>query len=496
MAQSECNRSNNNWNNCIFFVKIMDVLSMKKNIFNNNLNSVLLIISLVIFGINQLPFLLDMRPVMYDEPWYMNPALNLLHGNGLQNTLVGTGGNVNYVAPLIMAVGMAMFGETLLVARMMAVACGLISILILHLIMNELKCTKWSRIIGYGLFLSISILNSTFRYVRPEFAVALFVLLGLLFVIRYERDHDWCNMIGLAITIYLASCSHPYSLYMFALIGCSLLWEVIETKDWKRIWQMLLLVVSAIAVVLSMVYLNSILNESLDSNSIMSRFSMMNAIEAIKISMKHVFIKHGIYTIPFLALNLYAIVKIKHVRWIAIPNIVFVFTFPILFSTDLAMVGNSALYYSLVSIIVCCYVVNQLFEKKINSRMQIGILIIMSLLCVFNWGVSTAFNYLKRYEKCNTILAKDIDVLVPDNSLVYGAIRFWPFKMKSTYFCDHNGKENVPSEFDFLILNSQDEYTYKDVAIMQHVVATKDQYELIYTKQTKQYGIVTIWKHL
>ena len=474
----------------------MEISSIKKNIVNNNLSAVLLTVSLVIFGLNQLPFLLDMRPVMYDEPWYMNPAFNLLHGNGLRNTLVGTGGNVNYVAPLIMAVGMAMFGETLLVARMMAVACGFISILILHLIMNELKCTKWGRIIGYGLFLSISIFNSTFRYVRPEFAVVLFVLLGLLFVIRYGRDHDWCNLIGLAISIYMASCSHPYSLYLFALIGCSLLWEVIETKDWKRIWHMLLLVVSAIAVVLSMVYLNSILNENLYSNGIMSRFSMMNAIEAIKVSMKHVFIKHGIYTIPFLAINLYAIVKNKHVRWIAIPNLVFVFTFPILFSTDLAMVGNSALYYSLVSIIVCCYVVNQVFGEKINKGKQVGVLIVMLLLCVFNWSVSTAFNYLKRYEKCNTILAKDIDEIVPDNSLVYGAIRFWPFKMKSTYFCDHNGKENVPSEFDYLILNSQDEYYYKGVAIMQHVEATKAQYELIYTKQTKQYGIVTIWKHL
>ena len=87
-------------------------------------------------------------------------------------------------------------------------------------------------------------------------------------------------------------------------------------------------------------------------------------------------------------------------------------------------------------------------------------------------------------------------ISIPDDALVYGAIRFWPFKMKSTYFCDHNGKDNVPSEFDYLILNSQDEYSYKDLAIVQHIVATKDQYELIYTKQTKQYGIVTIWKHL
>jgi hypothetical protein len=160
------------------------------------------------------------------------------------------------------------------------------------------------------------------------------------------------------------------------------------------------------------------------------------------------------------------------------------------------MVGNSVLYYSLVSIIVSCYVVNQFFNENISHRKQIGILIILLSFCIFNWGVSTAFNYLKRYEKCNTILAKDIDSIIPDNALIYGAIRFWPFKMKSTYFCDHNGKENVPSEFDYLILNSQDEYSYKDVAIMQNVEATKDQYELIYTKQTKQYGIVTIWRHL
>lgn len=493
MAKNRRNRNNSNWSNSVF--------SMNHNIliqyvYHNKCNLLILIGSLVVFGINQLPFLLDMRPVMYDEPWYMNPAFNLLHGNGLQNTLVGSGGNVNYVAPLIMAGGMAIFGETLLVARMMAVLCGFISLLILHLVMNELKCNQWNRFIGFGLFLSISILNSTFRYVRPEFAVSLFVLLGLLFVVRYERNHNWYDIIGLAISIYFASCSHPYSLYLFALIGGSLLWNVIEKKDWKRIWHMLLLVVSAIGVVISMIYLNNILNNSLGSSGIMNRFSMMNAIEAMKVSMKHVFIKHGIYTIPFLALNLYTIVKIKNVRWIAIPNVVFVFTFPILFSTDLAMVGNSALYYSLVSIIVCCYVLDQLFDEKIHNRKQVGILIVMLLFCVLNWGVSTAFNYFKRYEKCNTILAKDIDSIVPDNSLVYGAIRFWPFKMKSTYFCDHNGKENNPSEFDYLILNSQDEYYYKDVAIVQHVVATKDRYELIYTRNTKQYGVVTIWKHL
>lgn len=469
--------------------------SIKNVKYNNKL--IVLGVALLVYILNQIPFLLDMRPIMYDEPWYMNPAFNLIHGNGLHNTLVGSGGNVNFIAPLLMAGAMKILGESLLTVRLVAVICGFASIFILHFIMNELECHGLSRVFGYGIFLSISIINSTFRYVRPEFAAALFVLLGILFTLRYHRSRSLKDIIGISVSIYLASCSHPYSLYLFALIGCSLLHNIIKTKEWRQLYHMLILIITAGLVVITLVTMNKIVNDAETSNGIMNRFSMGNAMEAMVVSMKHVFIKHGVYTIPFLLVQVYTAIKYKTLRWITIPNLIFIFTFPLLFSTDLAMVGNSVLYYSLLSIVVCCMLIKDWFcQFNISNKRQSLLLLLCILFCIFNWGISTTFNYIKRYEKCNSILAKDIDTIVPDNSLVFGSIRFWPFKMNSTYYCDHNGMENIPTEYDYLILSSVDEQLFKDTELMKRIEDSKEKYKTIYTRNTKQYGTITIWRHL
>ena len=470
---------------------------MKRNHFNIKLtNRLVLIIALIVFALNQLPFLLDMRPVMYDEPWYMNPAYNLLNGKGLVNDLVGSGGNVNNIAPMIMAGFMALFGTILLVARCAAVCCGFVAVVILHLIMNELNVNKWARGITYGVFLSISIINSVFRYVRPEFAVALFVLIGLLFACRYHRTHSCGDAVGLTIFIYVASCSHPYALYLFALIGCTLLWDVICTKDWKRMFHMMLFVLSAILVIVSLIYVNRSVNAAVSSDAILHRFSIVNALEAMCVSMKHVFIKHGVYTFLFLIINIYALVKYKEIRWLVIPNVVFVFTFPILFSSDLNMVGNNALYFSIISIVLSGYVINRIVNNdNIGHRKQVIILVLSSLIIIGNMGISIAFNYIKRYEKCNSVLKNDIDVIIPDNSLIFGSIRFYPFKMNGTWYCEVNRKKNVPNHYDYLILSSQDEVISGNQGLMKKVLDKKYEYEQIYLKQTKQYGVITIWRY-
>ena len=452
---------------------------MKRNHFNIKLtNRLVLIIALIVFALNQLPFLLDMRPVMYDEPWYMNPAYNLLNGKGLVNDLVGSGGNVNYIAPMIMAGFMALFGTNLLVARCAAVCCGFVAVVILHLIMNELN------------------VNKVFRYVRPEFAVALFVLIGLLFACRYHRTHSCGDAVGLTIFIYVASCSHPYALYLFALIGCTLLWDVICTKDWKRMFHMMLFVLSAILVIVSLIYVNRSVNAAVSSDAILHRFSIVNALEAMCVSMKHVFIKHGVYTFLFLIINIYALVKYKEIRWLVIPNVVFVFTFPILFSSDLNMVGNNALYFSIISIVLSGYVINRIVNNdNIGHRKQVIILVLSSLIIIGNMGISIAFNYIKRYEKCNSVLKNDIDVIIPDNSLIFGSIRFYPFKMNGTWYCEVNRKKNVPNHYDYLILSSQDEVISGNQGLMKKVLDKKYEYEQIYLKQTKQYGVITIWRY-
>lgn len=456
-------------------------------------NLLLLIGSFLVFAMNQLPFLLDMRPIMYDEPWYLNPAYNLLHGDGLRNTLVGSGGNVNFVAPVLMAGTMLIFGESLLVVRLLAVGCGFIGIWVLHLILNEVQASNWTRILTLGMFLSISLINSVFRYVRPEFAVALFFLIGMLFTLRYNRTHSWLDMLLLCVSVYLASCSHPYSLLFFAYVGIYMLIDCLQKREYCRIYQLLLLLVSAMLVIISLFVVNNYANPNAAINSILGRLSFSNVQIAMCVSMMHVFIKHGVYTIPFLLFNIYAIVKHTNIRWLAIINILFIFTFPIIFSSDLSMVGNSVLYFSLVSIILFAFC--GILEKQLSVRKRKMFLILCVVFCMVNFAISTTFNYLKRYEKCNSILEEDIDVLIPDNATVFGPIRFWPFKMNTNYFCDHNEKEMIPSEFDYLLFNSVDELLYQNVPIVQGVKTSMDKYELIYTKKTKQYGLVTIWKH-
>lgn len=465
-----------------------------QNKYNNKYNLLILIGSLVIFAINQLPCLVDMRPVMYDEPWYMNPAYNLMNGNGLLNTLVGSGGNTNFVAPLMMAGMMSIFGPSLLVVRMVAVICGFITLWILHLILNEIKASSWTRVLTLGIFVSISLINSVFRYVRPEFAVAMFVMMGLLFTLRYIRTQSWMDMILLCISVYLASCSHPYSLYFFAFVGLHLLVNCIKLKDYRRISQILLLVVTAILVVISLLIVQQYANPNQTTNGILDRLSISSISAAIITCAKHVFLKHGVYTIPFFLINVYAIVKKIDIRWLAIVNIIFLCTFPFIFSSDLAMVGNSVLYFSLGSIIVFAAIFSDLEKSLTHNKLRV-VLILCLLFCIGNYSISIAFNYLKRYEKCNSILVKEVDSIIPDGALVFGAIRFWPFKMNTNYYCDHNGKELTPTEYDYLLFNSQDEMAYKDVHIVKNVKKSLDNYELIYTRDTKQYGTITIWKH-
>lgn len=456
----------------------------------------LLVVALLIFLFNQLPFLVDIRSVKYDEAWYMNPAYNLLNGNGLVNTLVGSGGNANFIVPMLMAGSMAVFGQSLLAARLTAVLGGLIAVFVLHLILNEINANKRARILTYAIFLSVTIINSTFRNVRPEFAAGLFMLIGILFTIRYIRTHSWCDIIGLSVSIYLSSCSHPYALYLFALIGCTLLFKIIQQKEWKRLSHMVLLVAAALLVIISLMYANKIFNHSSDATVFINRLTITSIYEAISTYLKMMFVRHGIYTIPFLLLNIFALIKYKEIRWLTISTILFVVTFPLIFSSDLHMLGNSIIYFSLLSIVLCAYLANSFFDAPmVNCKRRKIIFGLLCLYCLGNQAISMMYNYY-RYEKCNSILAKEISGIVPENKLIFGSMRFWPFLMNAEWFCEMNRKQNVPNKFEYIILSSQDvsERDELNPKIVKDVINKIEEYDIVYMRATKQYGLITIYK--
>ena len=94
-----------------------------------------LCVAIVVFLVNQLPFLSDVRPVMYDEAWYGNTAYSFAHGEGFLNTVVGTRGNSNFLLPLLTAGFMRLFGYNLLALRLPAVICGVLTLVLLSLCM-------------------------------------------------------------------------------------------------------------------------------------------------------------------------------------------------------------------------------------------------------------------------------------------------------------------------------------------------------------------------
>lgn len=108
-----------------------------------------LVVSVTFFLINQLPFLADMRGMGNDESWYANTAYNLTQGNGLHQTSVGYNGNSNCLAPIMQAVSFLLFGYSLFSVRIASVFCGVVTLLLLLFIMNELRVSKKGRILVF-----------------------------------------------------------------------------------------------------------------------------------------------------------------------------------------------------------------------------------------------------------------------------------------------------------------------------------------------------------
>ena len=462
---------------------------MKNLIFNIKSQYIILFFSLVIFAINQIPYLSDIRPVMYDEAWYINPAYNLFNGNGLYNTIVGSGGNANFLVPMLITLFMKVFGTSLFAIRLTSVFLGFISLFILHLILNEQQVSNKIRIIGYSLFLSILLINSLYRFVRPEFAVITFTLLGILFTLRYIKSNKLVDVIGLSLSVLLASVSHPFSLYFFFIIGIYLLVVCIKKRNLvNKIGHLLLLVGFAVLAIVLMTIVTKIYNDSslLKMSERVTEFNIFNAYLAC---MKHVFVKHAIYTLPFLCINILLIIVKSEYKWLSIINLFFVFSFPLVFSGDINMVGNSVAFFTVTSIVITVVFLNEIFlRRRYANHVFWG----MILFCLFNYSISLIYNYRIKYERCNSVLQAEVNEIIPDNSVVFGALRLYPFKMSSIYYSDHYRKQDYPASYDYLLINSQDERVYE----MYNTIKDKESdYTLIYERDTKQYGLVTVWKN-
>ena len=445
-------------------------------------------LAIIVFLINQLPNLVDVRPVMYDEAWYGDTAYNLAHGRGFLNSIVGTRGNSNFLLPLLTAGFMLLFGYNLLAIRLAAVFCGLITILFLWLSLKQMRVGKRSTVLALLYFVSISFYNTVFRFGRPECAAIMCMAIGLWFYLRYKDSESWLDIFALSIFVWLAGCAHPYSLLMFAILGAYIFIKAIRKKNWKVIAQLALLVIAAVGVIVVITYVSKTYNGP-SENYINDRFSIQNVLQALPVYYKDVFLsKTSIIILPLLLVLFYIIQKNNEHKELAIVGLIHLVFFPVLFSTDLMMVGLGVDYVIYVATLLIGPFLNQFVDKRKYA-------LVFITFCICNLCVSYYYNYGIKYERANSVLASDFSSIIPKGSKVFGPIRQWPMVMDTDYQSDHTSFPLEPIEkYDFVVLNSQDSPIYD--SYRHFVPINEDVMQLVYEKTTRQYGLVQIYRRV
>ncbi len=446
-------------------------------------------LAVLVFLINQLVNIVDLYPAGYDEAWYGNPAYNFAKGNGFLNTIVGSRGNANFLFPTIAGTFMHMFGYNLLAIRLANVFCGVLALVFLCLCFREMKVSWQSCALSFLFFVSIELYNYSFRLGRPEGCAMMCLSGGVWMYLRYKESQSWWDMVGLSFFTYIAACAHPFALLPFALMGVYQLIEIIQQKQWMRLWQLVLLLMAAIAAIASIAWVSNTYNIA-GEDYVETRFSPVNIILSVPKYVKSIFLnkRHVLYMLFLIFVTVFMVWRRSNHKDLALIALVHLTLFPILFSTDLNMVGFGSNYFVLIATILIAPFMDMIgYEKKWKASLFI-------IFCVCNLGVTYWFNYSKQYDCVNRILEYDFQQLIPRGSKIFGPIRQWLLVMETDYHSDHAYFPiNNQEYYDFIILNSQDVPNYPIYEKM--VPKNSELMELIYERDTKQYGLIQVYRN-
>ena len=445
-------------------------------------------VAIVVFLVNQLPFLSDVRPVMYDESWYGNTAYNFAQGDGFLNTVVGTRGNSNFLLPLLTAGFMRIFGYNLLAIRLPAVFCGLLTLVFLSLCMKQMRMEWKPQALTFLMFVSLTIFNTIFRFGRPECLAIMCTLGGIWFYLKYLERESWQNMLGLSVFVWLAGCAHPYALLLFGFLGIHLSVRTAKVKDMKGGCRLALLILAAVASVLAVAWVSKIYNGA-EESYVRDRFSAKDIWLAVPVYFKEAFLsKASLSFLPLMAILVVESFRDKKIQGLAWAALGVFLLFPFLFSTDLMMVGMGLDYVAAVGMVLTAP-----FFEKVLSQKKRWVTLGICACCLGCLGISYYFNYRVKYEKANSVLAEELPSIIPKNSKVFGPLRQWPMLMQTDYQSEHTVQpiEDVET-YDFFILNTQDTTFYSTYDLFLPVDESK--MELVYEKPTRQYGMIQVFK--
>ena len=456
--------------------------------------AIFLVVAVGVFLLNQLPCLQDMRPIFNDEAWYGNPAYNLINGNGLINTVVGSGGNENCLFPLIAALFFFLFGPSVLSIRLASVFCGVVTLVLIHLVLNETGTSSKGRIAALLSFVSLPMINTVFRMGRPESAALMCLTGGVLFYLKYCRTRSWRDILGLDLFCFLAINAHPFTALIFFLMGVVLLGDVIYKKSRGDLPKLLTLVLSAVMAFGLIALMYRLYNPSHQPSQMLERVSTEGWATAVKLYFNRLFVSrkvvNTILVIPVIVLASFLVheQRIRHLAWV---SLIYMVCFPLVFSTDFAMISIACLDYPvLLSVLLIGPLVDALPQIWAGwASMRKWVSSVFFVYCAACMALNAIYNYGMEYEKCNSVLVKEIDSVIPPGSSVFGPLKQWYFAKDTRYYSEFYRLE-LPEKFDYIISDSKSDKFWLFPSVMSKI---KD-YELVYSKKTRQYGEIAVYK--
>lgn len=441
----------------------------------------------LLFLINQLVFITDVRGVMYDEAWYASTGYNIAMGAGINNTIVGSGGDVNFIFPLFCALFLKIFGNSLFSIRLTAFFFGIITFFAICSYLKKCKFKTWTVLLTLFLFTSLTLFNTIFRFGRPECASIAFISIGIISFYGYLTNHSYISIVFLSISTILSGLAHPFALMPFCLMGIVLVWDSFKQHSFrKELPKLAFLLIAGISVIVTL-YLHAD-----NSAGISERYSISNIKNSIPFYYKELFLsRHVIETVTFVSITIYELLfcKNKLVKYLSIIGFATLILFPMLFTTDLMMVGLGLDYVAIIAVFIFP---NFIEDICAHLKRESIIHLAVTGFCIFNLALSYYYNFSVKYEKTNSVLEEELNNIIPESSNVFGPLRLWPFAMKTYYISDHYRKNLLEyDELDYIITSSQDLSTYTSY---QKYLSFLYEENVVYIKETQQYGTIKVYK--
>src|SRR5690554_1839641 len=464
-----------------------------QEIINNNLLLTITVIYLIIYSIN----LGNQRPIFVDEAWYSNPAYNFYLGGWIQITNVGSGGDSNFIFPLIQGILFKILGFSLSVARFTSVLGGMFSTYLFYRIFKSLKIENMAILIALFTFWGIILYHATFTMSRPESWSIPFVLFSLLSTLLYFFKKKTKFIILAGVGSGLAFLTHPDTITFIFVNGVMLLLVTIYQKRYFNILWFVMPVFLAGAVFIlnyqyildSPYFLNTIESRSINNSGVINNI-VNNLIENIKfytLPSKTKFFNSLLLTI-FLLSGLFFKRKNNYLFISSLYGIAIWFISIILFAKTAYLFQ----YVFIFSIINIAIIANYL--KKYQT-VCFGFTILMVFAAI-------GTNYT-RIDNIHSTLAEDWSKgIIPDNSKVFGPLELWYFVPDTRYApynfrLDRNWKEHevTPNNMEYFIYCKNIDMGHNHIRRpLVEKFLTYENKSLIYELESVYYEKISIYK--